>query len=34
VEAKDAAAEVFYRKFGFRLCDTQTRQLYLPLGAG
>ncbi|MGB8692510.1 MAG: GNAT family N-acetyltransferase [Steroidobacteraceae bacterium] len=34
VEAKDAAAGAFYRKFGFRLCDTQTRQLYLPLGAG
>jgi predicted GNAT family N-acyltransferase len=34
VEAKDAAAEAFYRKFGFHLCDTQTRQLYLPLGAG
>ena len=34
VEAKDAAVETFYRKFGFRLCDTQTRQLYLPLGAG
>ncbi len=34
VEAKDAAAEGFYRKYGFRLCDTRTRQLYLPLGAG
>lgn len=33
VEAKDAAAESFYRKYGFRLCDPQTRQLYLPLGA-
>jgi predicted GNAT family N-acyltransferase len=32
VEAKDAAAEAFYRKYGFRLCDAQTRQLYLPLG--
>jgi predicted GNAT family N-acyltransferase len=32
VEAKDAAAEAFYRKYGFRLCDVQTRQLYLPLG--
>lgn len=34
VEAKDAAAEAFYRKYGFRLCDEDTRQLYLPLGAG
>ena len=33
VEAKDAAAVGFYRKYGFRLCDTQSRQLYLPLGA-
>jgi len=33
-EAKDAAAESFYSKYGFRLCDTETRQLYLPLGAG
>lgn len=33
VEAKDAATQPFYRKFGLRLCDTQTRQLYLPLGA-
>ena len=32
VEAKDASAESFYRKYGFRLCDVQTRQLYLPLG--
>jgi predicted GNAT family N-acyltransferase len=32
VEAKDAAAEAFYRKYGFRLCDSQSRQLYLPLG--
>ena len=32
VEAKDALAEAFYRKYGFRLCDVQTRQLYLPLG--
>ena len=32
VEAKDASAEGFYRKYGFRLCDAQTRQLYLPLG--
>jgi len=34
VEAKDASAEVFYRKYGFRLCDAQSRQLYLPLGTG
>jgi ribosomal protein S18 acetylase RimI-like enzyme len=34
VEAKDAAAEGFYRKYGFRLCDAQARQLYLPLGTG
>jgi GNAT superfamily N-acetyltransferase len=34
VEAKDAAAEAFYRKYGFRLCGEDTRQLYLPLGAG
>ncbi len=34
VEAKDAAAEAFYRKYGFRLCDALSRQLYLPLGAG
>jgi hypothetical protein len=32
VEAKDSAAEGFYRKFGFRLCDPKSRQLYLPLG--
>ena len=32
VEAKDTSAESFYRKFGFRLCDPRTRQLYLPLG--
>jgi GNAT superfamily N-acetyltransferase len=32
VEAKDTAAEDFYRKYGFRLCDEHTRQLYLPLG--
>jgi predicted GNAT family N-acyltransferase len=32
VEAKDSAAEAFYRKYGFRLCNTETRQLYLPLG--
>ena len=34
VEAKDAAAEDFYRKYGFRLCNENTRQLYLPLGRG
>lgn len=34
VEAKDASAESFYRKYGFRLCNMETRQLYLPLGAG
>ena len=33
VEAKDARAEAFYRKYGFRLCDAESRQLYLPLGA-
>lgn len=33
VEAKDLAAEGFYRKYGFRLCDPQSRQPYLPLGA-
>ena len=32
VEAKDTTAEAFYRKYGFRLCNTDTRQLYLPLG--
>jgi predicted GNAT family N-acyltransferase len=32
VEAKDSAAEAFYRKYGFRLCDQKSRQLYLPLG--
>jgi predicted GNAT family N-acyltransferase len=34
VEAKDASAEGFYRKYGFRLCDVEARQLYLPLGVG
>jgi predicted GNAT family N-acyltransferase len=34
VYAKDASAEAFYRKYGFRLCDAQARQLYLPLGVG
>jgi GNAT superfamily N-acetyltransferase len=33
VEAKNPAAEAFYRKYGFRLCDPKSRQLYLPLGA-
>jgi GNAT superfamily N-acetyltransferase len=33
VEAKDFAAEGFYRKYGFRLCNPESRQLYLPLGA-
>jgi hypothetical protein len=30
---KDSAAERIYRKFGFRLYDAKSRQLYLPLGA-
>jgi GNAT superfamily N-acetyltransferase len=34
VEAKDASAEAFYRKYGFRMCDVEARRLYLPLGAG
>lgn len=34
VEAKDAAGEAFYRKYGFRLSNENTRQLYLPLGRG
>ena len=33
VEAKNSAAEGFYRKYGFRLCDPRSKQLYLPLGA-
>ena len=33
VEAKNSAAVGFYRKYGFRLCDSKSRQLYLPLGA-
>ncbi len=33
VEAKDSAAEGFYRKYGFRRCDLKSGQLYLPLGA-
>jgi predicted GNAT family N-acyltransferase len=32
VEAKTSAAEGFHRKYGFRLCDPKSRQLYLPLG--
>jgi len=32
VAAKDAAAEDFYRKYGFRRCDESAHQLYLPLG--
>jgi GNAT superfamily N-acetyltransferase len=32
VEAKNSAAEGFYRKYGFRLCDPKSRRLYLPLG--
>lgn len=34
IEAKNDDAEAFYRKYGFRLCDAHTRQLYLPLGRG
>ncbi|MCB1623761.1 MAG: GNAT family N-acetyltransferase [Pseudomonadales bacterium] len=34
VEAKDDPVEAFYRKYGFRRSDSQSRQLYLPLGAG
>jgi ribosomal protein S18 acetylase RimI-like enzyme len=33
VEAKNAAAEGFYRKYGFRFCDPESKQLYPPLGA-
>ena len=32
VEAKDATAEKFYRRYGFRPCGEQGLQLYLPLG--
>lgn len=32
VDAKDEAAEAFYRKYGFRRCDPARRQLYLALG--
>lgn len=34
VEAKTEEAVMFYRKFGFRLCNAEDRKLYLPLGAG
>ncbi len=34
VEAKNDSAEAFYLRYGFRLCDVQARQLYLPLGYG
>jgi predicted GNAT family N-acyltransferase len=34
IEAKNDDAEAFHRKYGFRLCDAHTRQLYLPLGRG
>ncbi len=34
VAAKDAKEEAFYRRYGFRLTDATSRQLYLPLGAG
>jgi hypothetical protein len=33
VEAKSVTAEGFYRKYGFRLCDSKNSQLYLALGA-
>jgi predicted GNAT family N-acyltransferase len=33
VEAKNSAAEGFYHKYGLRLCDPESRRLYLPLGA-
>jgi GNAT superfamily N-acetyltransferase len=33
VEAKNSVPERFYRKYGFRLCDLRSKQLYLPLGA-
>lgn len=32
VEAKTAEVLAFYRKYGFRLCNDQDRQLYLALG--
>jgi len=34
VQAKNAQAEKFYLKYGFRLCDPDGRQLFLPLRAG
>ena len=33
LEAKNSAAVGFYRKYGFRLCDSKSRRLYLSLGA-
>ncbi|MBC7944919.1 MAG: GNAT family N-acetyltransferase [Burkholderiales bacterium] len=32
VEAKDEHALSFYKKYGFRLCNDEERQLYLPIG--
>lgn len=32
VDAKDEAAERFYRRYGFRRCEPAGRQLYLSLG--
>ena len=32
VDAKDDAALAFYKKYGFRPCTNETRQMYLPLG--
>lgn len=32
VDAKDDKAAAFYRKYGFRSCNMEDRQLYLPLG--
>lgn len=32
VEAKDQRAVSFYTKYGFRFCNDEQRQLYLPLG--
>jgi predicted GNAT family N-acyltransferase len=34
VEAKDAAAQAFYEKYGFRMCYPPERQLYLGLVKG
>lgn len=33
VEAKDERAVSFYIRYGFRVCNDEERQLYLPLGA-